>query len=124
MNFRTKLLFLQVAFGLMFLTFGVGKIVEPAVWIGMVPTWVKNGLPLSIDTAMFYAAWVEIILGVWIVLPLKAHVAALVAFLYYIPWAIMGGISYMGVKDIALCLLLLGVALISWPREYKLSFDE
>ncbi|PIV90400.1 hypothetical protein COW46_02730 [Candidatus Gracilibacteria bacterium CG17_big_fil_post_rev_8_21_14_2_50_48_13] len=124
MNFRTKLLFLQVAFGLLFLTFGVGKIMEPAVWIAMVPTWFKSGFPIGIDTLMYYVAWVEIVLGVWIVLPLKPHFAALIAFFYYIPWAVFGGISYVGVKDIALCLLLLGLTLISWPKEYKLSFDE
>lgn len=124
MNFRSRLLFIQVAFGLMFLTFGVGKIVEPGVWIAMVPAWFKQGLPLGIDTIMFYAAWIEIVLGVWIVLPIKPHIAALIAFLYYIPWAVIGGVSYAGVKDIAIAIILLGLTLISWPREYKLSYDE
>lgn len=124
MNFRTKLLFIQVAFGLLFLTFGVGKIVEPSVWIALVPDWVKGGLPLSLDTLMFYAGCVEIFLAIWIVLPIKAHIASLVAFFYYSLWAIMGGISPTGIRDIALTIVLLGLTLIAWPKEYKLGFDD
>lgn len=124
MNFRTKLLFLQLAFGLLFLTFGVGKIMEPSVWIAQVPDWFKAGIPLGIDTVMYYTAWVQIVLGLWIVLPFKAHIAALVAAISYIPWAVFGGLSYVGIRDIAFCLLLVGLCLISWPREYKLTFDE
>lgn len=124
MNYRTKLLFLQAAFGLLFLTFGVGKIIEPSTWIAMVPTWAKSGIPLDIDTWMYYAGIIEIIIGIWIVIPLKAHFAALAGFLYYIPWVIFAGIGYLGVKDISILIALFALVLLSWPKEYKLSFDE
>lgn len=124
MNYRTKLLFLQAAFGLLFLTFGVGKIIEPSAWIEIVPLWAKNGIPVGIDTWMYYAGIIEVILGIWIVLPLKAHFAALIGFFYYIPWVLFSGIGYAGVKDIALLVALFALVLMSWPKEYKLSFDE
>lgn len=124
MNFRTKLLFLQVAFGMLFLSFGVGKIIEPSVWISMVPAWAKSGIPFSIDSWMFYAGIFEVIIGLWIVLPVKAHFPALLGFFYYIPWVLFAGLNYFMVKDLTILIALFSLVLLSWPREYKLSFDE
>lgn len=124
MNYRTKVLFIQVAFGMLFLTLGVGKLVEPKLWIDLVPDWGRSILPVSVDIWMYYAAWVEIVLGLWMVLPIKQHIAALLAFLYYIPWTLMAGFTYTSIKDATLLLVLFALVLLSWPKEYKLSFDE
>lgn len=124
MNYRTKVLFIQVAFGMLFLTLGVGKLVEPKLWIDLVPDWGRSILPVSVDIWMYYAAWVEIVLGLWLVLPIKQHIAALLAFLYYIPWTLMAGFTYTSIKDATLLLVLFALVLLSWPKEYKLSFDE
>lgn len=71
--------FLRTGLAIVFLYAGIAALLNPAVWIGFIPIWVRNIIPGNIFLPMH--AVLDIIIGMWMIAGKKLLYVSIIASL-------------------------------------------
>lgn len=93
---------LRFAVGAVFLWFGVDKWIHPLAWLGWIPTWVDERLPVSMMTFIWWNGAFEFTVGILLVAGRLLRGTSIVAGLFLVGIAIALGANEVTVRDSAL----------------------
>ena len=68
---KNPLFIIRVGLAVVFLWFGIDKIVHPIFWSSFIPEWIVNILPVSVFTINYILSGVEIVLGLLLLLEVE-----------------------------------------------------
>lgn len=114
---RSAFHILRVGMAITFLWIGVLILREPDVWGSLVHPWVAELLPTSLHTAMIGTAFLDLAIGLFLLLDVLTLPAAVVGFLHILIVLVALGITVVTVRDIGLGAALVALILDSWPRK-------
>jgi uncharacterized membrane protein YphA (DoxX/SURF4 family) len=89
---------------LVFVYFGVDKLIHPNAWIGWMPLWLDELTGVDIEIWLYIVGVIEFILGVLLLLPFrKVRLAALaVIILHLLAVIVQIGWNDVAIRDIAM----------------------
>lgn len=111
----------------LFLWFGLSQITNPGAWIAWVPAWVEN-FGLSPTLVVIANGLFETVFGALLAAGYYTRVAALLLALHLLFIAYEVGYNDIGVRDFALAIATLSLALFKpdqftldnrWQKEYR-----
>ena len=110
---------LRTGLVLLFLWFGLSQIMNPGDWVAWVPQWTES-LGLSAATVVLLNGLFEVVLGVLLAIGFYTRIAALLLSLHLLFIAYEIGYNDIGVRDFALAVATLSLAL-STPDQFTLD---
>src|SRR3972149_4739028 len=93
---------LRVGMAITFLWIGVLILKQPEAWGGYIQSWVVRLLPVTVVQAMIATAFLDIIIGVFLLIDSFVWLAALVGTTHLIIVLAVSGITDITVRDIAI----------------------
>lgn len=114
---------LRVGMAITFIWIGVLILKSPESWGGYVQPWVVKLLPFSITQTLISTAFLDIAVGVFLLIDYFTWIAALVGTLHVATVLIVSGITDITVRDIAIIAGTLALTLEAFPQVllYKLK---
>lgn len=115
---------LRYAMSLVVLWFGYSQLINPEMWMRVVPAWAAGMFDGGAATIIMMNGWFEIITGILLILGIGVRWVAFLLGLHLIGIASNFGLSPIGVRDWGLCLAMFGVFLNGadvWSLERKWS---
>lgn len=113
---------LRVATAITFIWIGILILKSPESWGGYLEPWAVNLLPVSVTTALVATAFVDIAIGVLLLIDWYAWVAALVASIHLLVILITSGITDITVRDIAILGGTIALFAETMPLQLKIKF--
>lgn len=113
---------LRVATAITFIWIGILIIKSPESWGGYLEPWAVNLLPVSVTTALVATAFVDVAIGVLLLIDWYAWVAALVASIHLLVILITSGITDITVRDIAILGGTIALFVETMPLQLKIKF--
>lgn len=104
----------------LFLWFGISQVMSAENWIAWVPEWPIDLTGLSAQSIVLLNGWFEIVLGIFLALGFYTRVAATLLALHLLFVAYEIGYNDIGVRDFALAVSTLALALFA-PDQYTLD---
>ncbi len=101
---------LRITLGLVFILTGFFILQEPASWIELVQPWVRDILPISLETAIYITAIYDIAQGIWLITGVYTGIASILAGLHLAQVLVVTGVNWITYRDIGL--LGMNIALI------------
>jgi len=95
-----------------FAIFGIGKFVQPLLWIGWIPLWMEGVLTFTRDQWLNVFGAVEVVLAVLLLIPKKKiqRVAVILMALHLVAVITQSGLlNDIGVRDTGLLLMAVGL---------------
>lgn len=110
---------LRLAMVVLFLWFGLSQLTSPANWVAWVPQWTE-GLGLSATVVVLMNGAFETILGLALAAGFYTRLAALLLALhfFFVAWEV--GYNDIGVRDFALAVATLSLALFA-PDQFTID---
>lgn len=118
---KTSFHILRVGLAITFLWIGILIIREPEAWGGYLKPWVADLLPIPLARAMMGTAFLDILIGILLLIDWETWIAALLAALHLVIVLTVSGITDITVRDIGLLAAALAVMVESLPRLLKTS---
>ena len=112
---------LRAGLALIFLYFGIDKFVNPLMWIPWIPKFVLKSVALSDFTLIYLQGVILCVLGVFLLLGLFTRIAAGISAFVMLIIVIAVGFNDLGVRDSALGVMALSLAL---AKKHVFSLDE
>ncbi|KKW05345.1 MAG: hypothetical protein UY39_C0064G0002 [Candidatus Kaiserbacteria bacterium GW2011_GWC2_49_12] len=112
--------FLRLGLAVLFLWFGLSQVTNPSDWIAWVPEWPTIITGLSASTIVLLNGAFETVLGTLLVLGFQTRWVALLLSLHLFYIAYEMGYNDIGVRDFALAIATLSLALFG-PDQYTLD---
>ena len=103
----------------LFLWFGLSQVTNPAAWVAWVPEWTKS--IASAQTIVLLNGGFEVVFGFALAIGFYTRIAALLLSLHLFFVAFEIGYNDVGVRDFALAIATLSLAL-SQPDQFTLDF--
>lgn len=98
----------RVALSLVLLWFGLNQIFNTPAWFSWLPSWASS-LPVSPVLLILFNGFLEVVLGVLLLLGLFTSIAALVAAIHLLSIVLSLGYNDIAVRDSGLMLVALSV---------------
>jgi uncharacterized membrane protein YphA (DoxX/SURF4 family) len=117
---KKPLFIIRLGLAIVFLWFGISKILQPESWIAWLPTWIEQ-LPISTTTHLILQGIAEAILGVLLLLGLFTRLAAAIAAILLVAVIITIGYNDIAIRDLAI--LSIAIALF-FNKHNPLSLDN
>jgi hypothetical protein len=95
-------IFLRVGLAFVFVWVGLKSWLEPDSWIGFVPLWLENALPISLALFLKIHAVFNLVLGFWLLSGRWLIVVAAIASFYILTVLVAAGINDITFRDIGL----------------------
>lgn len=115
------LLLVRLSIGIVFLLFGIDKLVNPSSWLGYIPGYINNLIPFSIDTFIIILGIGESILGVLFILGLFTWLISLLSAIHLSLIIISVGYNDVAIRDFGLFLVVISLMLI---KRHPFSLDS
>jgi uncharacterized membrane protein YphA (DoxX/SURF4 family) len=109
---------LRVGMAVTFLWIGVLILKEPEMWAGYIQPWAMKLLPMSAVQAMIGTAFLDIVIGVFLLIDSFVWLAALVGSVHLIIVLAVSGITDITVRDIAILAGTLALLADSLPQSF------
>lgn len=122
MNQKASHHILRVGMAITFIWIGVLILKSPESWGGYVQSWVMKLMPISINQALISTAFLDIAIGVFLLIDYFTWIAALVGTLHLAIVLIVSGITDITVRDIAIMAGTLALAFESFPLSLTYKF--
>lgn len=98
----------RVALSLVLLWFGLNQIFNTSAWFAWLPSW-TNSLPVSPAVLILFNGFLEVVLGVLLILGLFTRIVSLVAAIHLLTIVFSLGYNDVAVRDSGLMLVALSV---------------
>ncbi|OGI61022.1 hypothetical protein A2814_01155 [Candidatus Nomurabacteria bacterium RIFCSPHIGHO2_01_FULL_38_19] len=115
---RTSFHILRVGLAITFLWIGVLIFKEPEAWGGFIQPWVADLVPISIKQAMIGTAFLDIVIGILLLIDSLVWLAALVAAGHLFVVLTVSGINEVTVRDIGILAAALTLMVDSLPKNF------
>lgn len=112
---------LRIGIAIAFLWFGFSQLKDPSMWTGMLPSYVTNIVPLQPTTLIYISGAAEVVLSLLLLLGLYTRTAAFLLALHLAHITTLVGYGPIGIRDIALTLTTLSIALRG-PDSFCLDY--
>jgi len=112
---------IRISLALVLLWFGIDQLRNPDYWVGFLPPWLSQLLPVSINTFLLFNGIIEIIIGIFLLVGSYTRVFGVIAFLHLLPIAVAVGYNDIAIRDLGLAAMALSLV---FSGAGKLSFDE
>ena len=119
-DIRNPLFIIRLGLALVFLWFGISKVLQPDAWIAWLPQWTEQ-LPISTTTQLFLQGIGEAVLGVLLLFGLFTRVAAAIAAILLVAVIVTIGFNDIAIRDLAI--LSIAIALV-FNKNNPLSLDN
>jgi uncharacterized membrane protein YphA (DoxX/SURF4 family) len=120
MNDYGKLI-LKVGLGIVFIYFGVNQIMNPEMWVDLLPSFLNNLNFFQPESLIFLNGTFDILVGFCLILGLFLKIISLLAFLHLISIFIFSlGFTQSGIRDFGLALASLSL-FFSEDDKFSLS---
>lgn len=113
-------LVLRLGLAALFLWFGLSQVVAPAEWLAWVPAWATTLSWISPETLILFNGGFESVFGIALALGFRVRLTALLLSLHIFFIAYEVGYNDIGVRDFAIGVSTLAVAL-STPDTFTLD---
>ena len=113
---KTSFHILRVGLAITFLWIGVLIFKQPEAWGGYLAPLAANLLPVPIEQAMMGTAFVDILIGVFLLIDSFVWIAALVGALHLIAVLVVSGITDITVRDIGILAGMVALMADSLPK--------
>lgn len=116
---RTKIAhyILRIGLAITFIWIGVFIYRDPVSWGSFLKPWAASLLPISLKTAMFGTAALDIAIGLTLLAGYFVWLAGGIAALHILVVIITTGINAITVRDIGLLAATIVLSLIYWPAK-------
>lgn len=108
---------MRVGLAITFLWIGILIFRAPETWGGYLQPWAAGLLPLPLDQAMKGTAFLDIAIGIFLLIDWKTWLAALVAAVHLIIVLATSGITDITVRDIGLLAAAIAIMVESLPNK-------
>ena len=115
---KTSFHILRVGLAITFLWIGVLIFKQPEAWGGYLQPWAAGLLPIPIEQAMIGAAFLDIIIGIFLLFDFFVWLAALVGTIHLIIVLIVSGITDITVRDIGILAGTMALVAESLPENF------
>ena len=119
---KTSYHFLRVGLAITFLWIGVLIFKNPGAWGGFVAPWAARLLPVPIEQAMIGTAFLDVIIGAFLIFDFLPWLAALVGAIHIAVVLMVSGITDVTVRDIGLLVAALAITIDSLPQHILDTF--
>jgi len=116
---RTSFHILRVGLAITFLWIGILIARQPEAWGGYLQPWAAGLLPIPLARAMYGTAFLDVAIGVLLLIDWKTWIAALLAAIHLVIVLIVSGITDITVRDIGLLAAACAVMIESLPFALK-----
>ncbi len=106
----------RISLSFLFLWFGISQINNPLIFAGYAPAFLSQ-LPISLQNFLFFNGVAEVLLSIVLLVGVYTRIVAAVLFLHLIGIALGIGYNDIAIRDWALALVTLSVALHG-PDQY------
>lgn len=113
---------LRVGLAITFLWIGVLILRQPGAWGGYIQPWAMRFLPVPITQMMITTAFLDIVIGVFLLIDSYVWLAALAGAIHLIIVLAVSGITDITVRDIAILAGTLALMLDSLPKSFLYKF--
>lgn len=113
---------LRVGVAVTFLWIGVLILKQPEVWGGYIESWVVRLLPISVIQMMILTAFLDIVIGIFLLIDSYVWLAALAGAIHLIIVLAASGITDITVRDIAILAGTLALMVDSLPKNFVDKF--
>jgi len=118
-DLRKPLFIIRVGIAIVFLWFGISKIIDPTAWISWLPQWIVQ-LPISVTTNLIIQGMIETVVGALLLIGLFTRFAAVIAALTMVIVIISVGYSDIAIRDLGILSIAVALAL---TIKHPLSLD-
>lgn len=108
---------LRIGLGITFVWIGIMIFQNPEAWGGYIQPWAAKLLPIPLRQAMLSTAFLDIGIGVLLIVNLLTWLAGLLGSLHLLVVLITAGINAITVRDIGLLSAAFAITLSKWPRR-------
>lgn len=115
---------LRVGMAITFIWIGVLILKSPESWSGYVQPWVVKLLPFSIEQTLIGTAFLDIAVGVFLLIDYFTWIAALAGTLHVATVLVVSGITDITVRDIAIIAGTLALTLEAFPQVLLYKFKS
>jgi uncharacterized membrane protein YphA (DoxX/SURF4 family) len=98
----------RIAMALVFLWFGVSQVLDPASWLGYLPSW-ASVFPVSANTFILIAGISQSIIGFGLLLGLFTRWMAILGVLHLVPIILSVGYNEIMIRDLGLLLATISI---------------
>lgn len=109
---------LRVGIAITFLWIGVLILKEPEMWVGYIQPWAMKLLPVSAIQMMIGTAFLDVAIGVFLLIDWFVWLAALAGAIHLIIVLAVSGITDITVRDIAILAGTLALMVDSLPQNF------
>jgi uncharacterized membrane protein YphA (DoxX/SURF4 family) len=109
---------LRVGLAITFLWIGILILKQPEAWGGYIQPWAMRLLPIPAAQAMIGTAFLDIVIGVFILIDSFVWLAALAGTAHLIIVLAVSGITDITVRDIAILAGTLALLVDSFPQSF------
>ncbi len=113
---------LRVGLAITFIWIGILILKSPESWGGYLQPWAVNLLPVSIKEALIGTAFLDIVIGILLLIDWWTWLAGLLGTLHLVSVLIVSGITDITVRDIGLLAAALAITVESFPIIWKNKF--
>jgi uncharacterized membrane protein YphA (DoxX/SURF4 family) len=110
---------IRVGLGITFLWIGVLIFRNPESWSGYLLPWAAGILPVPLTQAMLGTAFLDIVVGFFLLVDLYTWIAAAFATLHLLLVLATSGITDITVRDIGLLAAAFALLIESLPAQYQ-----
>jgi|SRR3989344_4917360 len=121
---KTSFHILRVGLAITFLWIGILILKEPGAWGGFIAPWAMKLLPAPVEQMMIGTAWLDIAIGILLLLDVFVWLGAIVASGHLIIVLTVSGINDVTVRDIAILAGTLALFAESIPAFIKNKFTS
>ncbi|MDA2922594.1 hypothetical protein MYX07_05015 [Patescibacteria group bacterium AH-259-L07] len=111
---------LRVGIAITFLWVGILILKEPGIWGLYLQPWAAGLLPIPLKVAMIITAFLDISVGVFLLIDVLVWHAALLGALHLAIVLSVSGINAITFRDIGLFAATLALAINAWPDKFNL----
>ena len=115
---KTSFHILRVGMAITFLWIGILIFKDPASWAGYLQPWAANLLPVPIERAMMGTAFLDVIIGLILLLDWKVWWGALLAAMHLTIVLVTSGITDITARDIGLLAGAIALMASTWPPNF------
>ena len=101
----------RIGISVIVLWFGSQQLLHPTMWVRLVPNWALQISHLSALTVVTLNGWLEITLGLLLILGFYSRIVGFLLFLHILNIAFTLGYNSIGVRDFGLSIMALSVSL-------------
>ncbi len=115
---KTSFHILRVGLAITFLWIGILILKQPEAWGGYLQPWAANLLPIPIEQAMIGTAFLDIVIGVFLLFNSFVWLAALVGALHLVMVLVVSGITDITVRDIGVLSASVALMVDALPKPF------